>query len=337
VVAVFSRLIDWFWRRSDERAARAQSGVPSARALELIGRATLASEVAVRTERPPEPFASGNADAVAAELYRESLHWSLLAHVELDSARAGESDESRADADAPSLDVLLDGADRALLARAAGGEDKLERLRADVRGSYRTFAELDSGPRRELVERLERAAQAVLTPLASLQTKLEHIWVRRVIHVLGVLLAAGAITLIAGQVSRAQQRQHDYAVHATWTTSSRYPQGGCESPKQECPGGENYFFHTLQEPEPWVMFDLGRERRVSAVEVDNRLDCCAERAVPLAIEVSSDKKTWHEVARHTTEFTSMRESFSPVRARYVRFRVPVPLGLLHLSRVHIYP
>ena len=335
MVAVASRIIDWFWLRADERAARAESGPPSPRALELIGRAAVANEVAARTERPPEPFAHGGSDAVAAELYRQASHWALLAHAELRAARTGEGVEAP-DAEPAAAD-LLERVERPVVVLAAGGDEHVERLRADLRRSYREFAELEPGAQRELVERLERASKRLFEPLGSLHAQLERIWVRRVLHVAGCGLLALALFFAVRQIQRTQERGHDLAPRATWTTSSRYPQGGCESPHQDCAGGENYFFHTGQESDPWIIFDLGKERRISTVEIDNRLDCCPERANPLAIDVSTDKKHWHEVARHTTEFTTLRESFDSVRARYVKIHIPLPSAILHLSRVRIYP
>jgi hypothetical protein len=351
---VGSRFFEWFWLRGAERSARAESGVASSRVLELIGRASLASEVAARTERPPEPFAHGGADAVAAELYREAIHWALAAHVELRAAREEASDAGAGvpvsgavaapndavaapnDAVAP-VSTLLERTDGALLASAAGGSEGLVALRSDLSASYVEFAELEPSAQRKLVERLEHAQEVLLEPLATLQRRLERIWVRRVVHVLAAVVLFGAVVFGARQIARVNERSHDLAVHASWTTSSRYPQGGCASPRQDCAGGENYFFHTMQESDPSVIFDLGKERRVSAVEIDNRLDCCTERANPLAIDVSKDKKTWHEVARHTGEFTTMRETFDSVRARYVKIHIPQPSAILHLSRVRIYP
>jgi hypothetical protein len=70
--------------------------------------------------------------------------------------------------------------------------------------------------------------------------------------------------------------------------------------------------------------------------VENRLDCCGERARPLVIEISSDRKKWTQVVRHDDFFTTWRASFPRVRARFVRVRVPGS-GILHLSRVRILP
>jgi hypothetical protein len=337
VVALVSRFVDWFWLRAAEREARASGGVVSPRALELTGRAALAREAAARTERPPEPFAQTGSEAVAAELYRESIHWSLLAHAALGRAREEGEQETNAVEAAPPLASLLEATDTALLTRAAGGEKELAELTRALGGSYAEYAELDANAQRRVVERLERAAAALFEPLGTVQRRLERIWVRRVLHVLGVLVFAGAAVFSVRQISAAHRRSHDLAERATWTTSSRYPQGGCESPKQSCPGGENYFFHTGQENDPWIIFDLGKTRHVSGIEIDNRLDCCPERAVPLAVAVSTDKKNWKEVARNTSEFTTWRESFDSERARYVKIHIPSPSAILHLSRVRIYP
>lgn len=340
MVAVGSRFLDWFWLRAAEQSARSESGPATSRVVELVGRAALASEVAARTERPPEPFAHAGSDAVAAELYRQAIHWALLAHAELRGARAEADDAASGEgAESSAVDVaaLLERIPPPLLARVAPGDGALAQLRTDLSGSYREFGELEPSAQRKLVERLEGASQVLLEPLGMLERKLERIWVRRVVHVFGVLLLVFGVVFGVRQFARMQQRGHDLAAHASWTTSSRYPQGGCDSPKQECAGGENYFFHTQQEADPWVMFDLGKERRISTLEIDNRLDCCTERANPLVIEVSPDKKRWREVARHTGEFTTTRETFDSTRARYVRLRIAAPSAILHLSRVRIYP
>lgn len=331
-VAVASRFFDWFWLRSAERTAREQGGKPSGRALELVGRAALAVEAAQRTERPAEPFLRAGSEAIAAELYRQAIHWALLAHAE-----GGSSAADASPAPDTSLPGVLERSDKALLVRAAGSDAELEAVRPRLLESYREFAEIDPGARRSLVADLGRLANGLIEPLASVQQRLERIWVRRVVHLLAVLVVLLAVAVGFRQLSLAREVQGDLAQRATWTTSSLYPTGGCKSPQQRCEGGENYFFHTMQESNPWVMFDLGKEKRISAVRVENRLDCCGERAKPLVIEVSSDAKAWKEVARQTEEFTSVRKGFASTRARYVRLRVVNPTAILHLSRVRIFP
>jgi hypothetical protein len=327
-VAFVSRLFDWFWLRSTERAVLGEADTPSPRVHELVGRAAVAREVAARTARPREPFVHAGSDVVSAELYRESIHWALLAH----AARRGGDVAAPAD-----IASLLAATDLALLEDAAGGAAGRTELELELTRSYREFAELEPSARQRLVERLERASEALLEPLATAERRLERIRARRVVHVLGALLLLGVATLGTQHLLLVQARVRDLALGASFTTSSRYAVGGCQSPKQVCGGGEHYFFHTNQEDDPSVTFDLGKERRISGVEIDNRLDCCTERAVPLAVAVSSDRKTWREVARTTKDFATWRESFDAVRARYVKVHVPAPNSILHLSRVRIFP
>jgi len=326
-----SRVLDWFWLVSAERAARAPFGTASARVLELSARASLAYEAAQRTARPAEPFAQTGAEALSCELYREAIHAALVAHLELRSAGAGA-------APVPELAPALDQVDAAVRERLADGGAALDALRSElVSGSYLAFAELAAAEQKRLSGRLGSLSEALLEPLSGLRRRLERIWARRVLHVavlLGVL--ASAVWGLRATL-RWREDKTDLAARATWTVSSTYAVGGCNSPQQRCVGGENYFFHTGQEQNPWVKFDLGKERRVSGIAVENRRDCCSERADPLVVAVSVDGKKWTEVARHTGSFTEWSKGFPAAKARYVKLQVAAPHAILHLSRVRIFP
>lgn len=94
------------------------------------------------------------------------------------------------------------------------------------------------------------------------------------------------------------------------------------------------FFHTNEEDSPWVQYDLGEPKTFHEVEVQNRLDCCGDRAVPLVVEVSDDEKSWTQVARMDEPFARWVPTFPPRRARYVRLRV-ARRSILHLEAVAI--
>jgi hypothetical protein len=328
--------VDWFWQVSAERAARLPGQGTTSRVLELTARAALSQEAATRTARPAEPFSQPGHEALACELYREAIHWALLAHDEL--ARA-ELEGAPVEAEpAGELAELLERAPPTLLSRAAGGEAALAELRPQVaRANYREFAELPPAEQTKLAERLEAFCLGLTEPLAGLRRRLERVWVRRAVHVCVLIAALGAASWGASAFSAWRDRRNDLALKASWKASSVYPVGGCKSPEQHCVGGENYFFHTNQETNPWVMFDLHKQRQISGVEIDNRLDCCPERANVIVVEVSSDQRRWKQVARHTGEFSTLRLRFSTVSARYVRIVIPQPNALLHLSRVRIFP
>jgi hypothetical protein len=144
-----------------------------------------------------------------------------------------------------------------------------------------------------------------------------------------------SIALAAFLVTRtvdALRWRHDLAEGRPWRASSRYPEHGCVSPDQRCPGP--YFFSTNEEDAPWLEIDLQREESIARLELQNRTDCCPERAAPITVEVSSDSKQWRRVARQDAAFSVWRTSFAPVRARWVKIRAEKRTNL-HLRRVRI--
>jgi hypothetical protein len=131
--------------------------------------------------------------------------------------------------------------------------------------------------------------------------------------------------------------RRDLAKDKPWSASSLYTGGGgCDSPQQECPENRGFFFHTNDENGPWFEIDLGTVQNVSSARIDNRQDCCKERGIPLLIELSTDRKTWKEVARQNKPFDSWKASFSTQRARYFRLRAE-GFKILHLHRVRVFP
>ena len=71
------------------------------------------------------------------------------------------------------------------------------------------------------------------------------------------------------------------------------------------------------------------------VEVENRRDSYADRALPLAIEVSMDASAWKRVAYRRVEFRNWDASFNPTEARFVRLRVD-RFSYLHLARIAVH-
>ncbi len=81
--------------------------------------------------------------------------------------------------------------------------------------------------------------------------------------------------------------------------------------------------------------DLGREVPVRQVALENRPgDDLEGRAVPLLVEVRGERSGYREVARRVRSFSTVRTSFTPVVARYVRVRALRPT-VLHLARVTV--
>ncbi|MBC8132969.1 MAG: discoidin domain-containing protein [Deltaproteobacteria bacterium] len=94
-------------------------------------------------------------------------------------------------------------------------------------------------------------------------------------------------------------------------------------------------FHTVDEQSPSITIDLGKVARIHKVRTLNRRDCCQERALPLAVEISTDQKTWRRVGYRRVVFSTWTVVFPRVRARYVRLRIDRP-SALHLQSVSVY-
>jgi hypothetical protein len=120
-----------------------------------------------------------------------------------------------------------------------------------------------------------------------------------------------------------------YEISSSWAK--------CEPARSRCGGSAtNIFFHTNEEPEPFIRYDLGRLVGLRRVEVTNRRDGNLwDRALPLVIQTSLDGKTWHEVARRDYWFDVWRADFPRTEARYLKLFV-ARRSLLHLERVRAW-
>jgi hypothetical protein len=236
-----------------------------------------------------------------------------------------------------SAELAWDALAPEVLAEHAGDQSALEGLKRSLAGN--AFAELAERPEvelRELTLRIGRLVEHLLIPFESRARRLERRWVRRTTALLAALACTGASAYGVRAYQLFRLSQVDYAEGAAWTTTTTFPFGGCKSPEQTCKGGDKYFFHTQTEENPAIVFDLRARKTISRVWVENRRDCCAERAVPLVVLVSTNQKSWKEVARITTEFEVWRAIFPEVRARYVKLMVE-NTAILHLAEVRILP
>ncbi|HEX3776197.1 MAG TPA: discoidin domain-containing protein [Polyangiaceae bacterium] len=313
----------WFWLSDQLQSARNSIRITDS---SFAQRARVAAEIARRSVETPDPLGEGKL-AVICELYRESIHWSLLA-----LAPPAEEPSASITSTAPWSAV-----DARVLAGATASEDELARVKSAVDTlSFHELGVLPPEAQAKLGDGLRRVALALLSELALPERVMEAFWVKRTLR-LG-LVAAAAAALLGALAWQRQAREHarDLAYNRPWHASSAFALagGGCISPKQECADGPNFFFHTQEEREPWVEFDLGANQRFSTVNVVNRSDCCVERAAPLVLEVSSDHEKWKQIARRDKEFATWVAQFPPVEARWVRLRV-LKQTFFHLAQVHI--
>jgi hypothetical protein len=282
----------------------------------------LAAEVARRTLEPSPPFLDGQAAALACDLYRQAVYWVLTNDRAHDAAGPASND----------LRTLWQGADRALLLAAAGSAESLSALEeALVDRDFVQLSRLSADEQIQLAYQIRAFVEALLGAGAQKSWRIEQLLYQRTLRVLGVLLCVAGAWLAVWFAGEALERSREISNGKEWRASS-HGHSACKSPQQRCRSG--YFFHTKDQDEPWVTLDLAEEMTFSAVRIDNRADCCRERAVPLIVEVSTDGKTFREVARRTEDFESWTAEFEPVSARFVRARLAAK-NYLHLKRFKV--
>lgn len=284
----------------------------------LRGRAAL--ELADRTLNPVDELKAGKGTALACVLYREAIYWGLLAQ----DAASQATDVESAFASVPRQLLLQVAGDEALLADAQA---------AACRPSAQTWLAPEADQQAEAFK-LQRFAKALFRRLSEPELKVARLLLQRTFR--SSLLFGGvlALTLIGFMTLFRAPPGPDLAAGRPWKTSSTY--AVCTPKERNCAGAPSpIFFHTQEEEKPWLEIDLGSKLEFSRVEVQNRSDCCEERAVPLVIEVSTDGKKWREVARRTELFSLWNASFTQVKARYVRTRV-MARTFFHLERVSVY-
>jgi hypothetical protein len=340
-----ARLAEWFWSGS---AMRAQSaGLPPEAVRELDRRARISLEVARLTLE--QSFRNGSAEAIACDLSRQAVYWALLGLRELRKARSAPApptiefqdglvravDES-AKLPAPRVTLAdLWAESETCLTSAGGRQGTAELLDTRIRdASFADLAELPPAERMRFLLSLRRLAGTLLREIDAANCGVDQIWMRRMIRVGGVLVVAALLGVASLLLSTFVDQRRDVARGRPWTASSKYSEGGCESPLQRCSGSPFFFFHTEEEHNPWLSVDLQSTQIVSAVRVINRPDCCSDRAVPLVVEVSTDQQHWQRVARRAEEFSDWRATFAPTPARWVRFRVS-RRTCLHLREVRV--
>jgi hypothetical protein len=263
------------------------------------------------------PGAAGldeDAPAQAVSLYREAARWALAAARDV----APEAD----------LAARLDARSETLR-RAVGDEVFRAGRRALVDRTHdETFA-LPLEAQRDDAAHAGAVVRALVEGLHLRETALRGAATRGG----GVLAAALALVVVVPAV-RAALRE-DLAARAAWRASSAAEGLPREGRGAQPTPGAAMFFHTAPEPAPWVQLDFGARVALHRVDVENRADCCGERAVPLVMELSPDGAAWTEVARRAEPFGTWTVDLPAREARYLRLRAMRVTSLhLHAVRAH---
>jgi hypothetical protein len=311
---------EWFWRAAALGAARRRARLTAVRR-ERLRRAQLAAELGDRAFEPGDPLRAGAALPLALSLYREAAYWALLAH------RDGDVQPSIREVFAAARDEV---------ARTGLSAEELTQVRAAL--IDKTFVET-ADDRSEVQESDTQLSQSFVRALiehnAAGEDQVGNLLVQRAWRS-GVALLLLVVGLFAAKLGiESAVRGPDLALGKAWRASSQ--QFACHPKDAECGGTQtSIFFHTEEEDSPWYEVDLGTPQTIARVEVTNRDDCCLERAVPLVVEVSDDRKKWRTVARRADSFREWEGKFAPLKARYVRLRVDRH-SILHLAKVSVRP
>lgn len=166
---------------------------------------------------------------------------------------------------------------------------------------------------------------------------------RRMAIALGALAVAAAVAValllllgcLASPALRARVFPRDLAAGRPWLASSAIPpvhRGGVGPSTRK----GDFFFQTFPSDHPWIDVDLGTPQVIRSLLVENRRDCCWERALPLDVEVLDlETQKWRRVAQRRSGFHVWTHEIGPLRARHVRFRL-AGVGVLHLRRISLY-
>jgi hypothetical protein len=313
----FRRVADWYTCRPQRERARAAASA-SPRARELLARAKTAFATANLLTEPADPSRRDLAPAHAAGLYAEALAWALWSYQPND--------------DPPRPEDRWDAAAAARKELAFSDEQlaEVDRLLAEPRVAM-TLADRPRSERENAARMLKRAALVVIDvrerPLRA-EDGIALVAFARM--ALTVLVLAGGL----GMAIALRPEKPNLVAGKPWTTSSSLLE--CHPAKIECGGVRTrIFFHTRDEDNPWLRYDLGTPTAFSSMRIENRQDAEGARAVPLVVEIGDDGSHFREIARRDKDFSTWKPSFPTVTARYIRLRV-ARKSILHLEEVDVY-
>jgi len=300
--------------QENKHADRVPSEPSPARRQKHLGLARGIVDIADRIVGDVSLAQGGVAALAAMTLYREAAFWAVTAEHEGPLA--------------VTMDEALGRVAPEVLAGPAEDAFAIERIRDALTRSFVASALLAPAQRVEELRVLELFARRAVTLLERADRDGRRRVLRRWMP--AALLSMALVVVAAGLFFVTRR---DLAANRPWRTSSTLPD--CDLAYTTCQGQSvNIFFHTLEEESPWVEIDLGSVRTFSRVVVRNRRDCCKERAVPLAIEISGDGSSFVEVARRQDVFDEWEAKFAPVHARYVRAKA-LRRTILHLEGVSV--
>lgn len=316
-------LWEWLTRRQALRGARQAlfDATPEARA--LTDRAREVALVADRLFDAIEPVSAATGQALAADLYRQALVWSLAARAPAElrnSSAAALWDATQA---------------QDLLALPRDPAQRSQVVHAVKQGEFRNFAIQPDGERYRLTAQLRGLTESALELNAPRDRSIRVLLFQRFVRLVAFFLLLASTVAVAAIVAEYLGKKPNLAAGKPWRASSTW--AVCQPEIKTCGRlRSKIFFHTRDEQQPWIEFDLQSPTAFSGLYVKNRTDSVPDRVAPLVVEVSDDAKAWRTVIRREETFRTWTASFPTVTARYVRLRID-RRSTLHLEIVEIHP
>ena len=307
---VATKVHEWFFRGAALREARAGVSAWDERRAVATRQAKLLLEVARRVAETAHALPSGAWAPVVLAMYRDAIYWALAARrppgVELQSDLRG----------------LWDASNRQMISPSPPDNEDSAALRRTLFDDYdpRSLAVTDDD-----VARARTFAEALIRDVEAPRRRVVRVvgqrWLR--VGLVGVALLSIAVGVRATALGPNLAQGKPFRLSAPWPGwPDCVANNGCN----------RLMFQTAEGDEPWVEIDLGAPKNIRRVEVINRDNCCADRAVPLIVELSSDGTSWTQVARRDAEFGSWTAKWAPKTCRYVRLKV-LKRTTLHLQSV----
>lgn len=304
----WSRAKEWLWRGQRLRELRAHP--PEAGIRRALDEARACHTLATRVLAGIEPISAATRDAVARPLLLTGFAKCLS------PSAAGDA----------SIDALFEEPRWSAALADAGLDDP-------ARASLRQW--LKGAPSSE-----PRDGQRALLALTSLldarlaeQRAIARVLWRRVRLLSAALVVVAALGFGIFRLV-APPEGPDLAVGKPWHASSNYPGFAASGVKDQKPS-DTAFFSTNDEASPWWIVDLGAPTLVGSVTVENRADCCPDRAIPFVVELGTNDRDFREVGRRTTPFRTWSATFAATPARYVRLRA-LRRTYLHFRDVRVH-
>jgi hypothetical protein len=310
------KVFEWIFRPAALRAAKGALPAAGGGQTAATRQAKLLLEVARRVAEPGEALPSGAQPALLLGLYRDAIWWALAARWP-DGTPPPDDLRALWEASHPRAQTPTK-----IWAATPPDGAAAEALRKTVFDGPAPRSLAATG---DDVARARAAAEALVWDLDAPRRHVEGVLIQRWLR---LALIAAALVLLAIGV-RVVLLGPDLAAGKPFRLSSQFAGwAGCLAQN----GCHGLMFHTETEANPWIEIDLGAPTKVRRVEVINRGNCCAERAVPLVVEVSTDRVKFTPVARRDTPFGSWKTDFPAKVARYVRLRAE-RRTVLHLQSV----